>query len=850
MLRVMLAGFRAHLARFVGTAIAVLLGVGFICGTLVFNDTASAAYYDTFARTAKGIDVAVERTRGTEITRQQLDAVSRLAVVDAVVGRMVVSLPMLDAHGRTIANFGVSGVGVNTDGDPRLRPFSMTGAVPAAPDEAMLDVNTASKQHLGIGGTITVLDASGRRHSERVVGLMDFGTSTRFSDVSVVGMASAQLRALSADTGYDEIVITARAGVSQADAAAAVRGALGGALTVETGDDRRSQLADDATSVASQFTTIVLIFGVISLIVAAFVIYNTFAILITQRMRETALLRCVGASRGQIFRTTLGEAFLVGLLGSGVGVVAGIGMTAGLPALLNTALHADIPAHTIVVRPPSILVGLAVGIVVTLVSALVPAVRATLAAPVAALREEPTAPVASRVRQAVRLAFALLIGGLGLLLTYQGSRATDAQTGTLIVVAGGVVTFLGILIAAPLYIGPLTSLVGYGPALALGAPAKLAVANSRRNPGRAAVTSATLMIGIGLMALFATLIASISETANSKLVGHYPVDYVMVGITPAEKQSQNAQNTGVPIGYAQALRARPEFSGVAETRLVPASVDGTSGTIAAIDPASLGTLVKPELATGNVGDLATGTAIVSATRPSTRGLKVGDTVTVRVSGHTTQVRVIGTGDTTIPAASEVDVVVSWDQLTALAGPGEDSTVMAKLAAGVTPTEGSDALDALSEAYPLVQVSSIADLSTELTRQVNGLIGLFAGLLGTAVLISLFGIANTLALSVIERRRESAVVRALGLTKGQLRRTLFIEAVLMAVVGALVGVIFGLLYGRLVVQEAFSEIGPIVVVPWGWLGGLIVLAAAAATGAAVLPARRAAKASLVAEMAQQ
>jgi putative ABC transport system permease protein len=245
-----------------------------------------------------------------------------------------------------------------------------------------------------------------------------------------------------------------------------------------------------------------------------------------------------------------------------------------------------------------------------------------------------------------------------------------------------------------------------------------------------------------------------------------------------------------------------------------------------------------------------GTAIVSTTRSLTKGLRLGDVLTVTTGGgQTASLRVVGTTDQTdIPGAGPADLVLSWDQLAALAGPGGDTSVLVKAASGVTPTASGDALDAVGQAYPLLQVRSVADLTSQLSSTVTGLIALFGGLLAIAVLISLFGIANTLSLSVLERTRESAMLRAIGMSRSQLRSTLVTEAVLMAVVGAVVGVTYGLIYGRIVLQKAFETIGPTIVVPWSWLVGFVVLAGAAALLAALLPARRAVRATIVAGMA--
>jgi putative ABC transport system permease protein len=835
MWRTTLAGLRAHARRMSGTALAVILGVGFVAGTLIFTDTARAGFYDAFSRTARNIDVAVEPSEAA-LTPAQLAAVRAVPGLSTVDGRMTQPLALLDRHGRVISNFGSVGMAVSTDGDPRLRAFDLTGRVPAAPGEAALDTETAAHQHYAIGDTVTVLDRSGARHPYRLVGLVDFGTSKRFSGQSVVGLPAADITMLTGASGYDEIVAQGRPGISEAALAARVRAAVGSGATVVTGDQRRTDLANAATQVASQFQVVLLIFGTISLVVAAFVIYNTFAILLAQRVRETALLRCVGATRRQVFTSVLLESVIVGLAGGAAGIVLGIGVSYGLLGLLNGVLDAGVPVHTVVVRATPVVVGLVIGLVVTVGAAFVPAVRATRTSPLAALRDLAGAAVRSRAGRVVRLVVAALIGVAGVGLTVLGARSTDFRAGTFTIVAGGVVTFLAVLVLMPLFIGPLTALVGAVPARLFGPAARLATANARRNPGRTAVTTATLMIGIGLMALFSVLIASVKATATAQLVGHYPVDYVLTGVQYGERQAAT-----VPAGYVQAVRALPQFSAVVETR----EVDTGDTRLAAVDPAALGTVIKPAMTTGRISDLTAGTAIVSTRGPFAHQT----TVNVDVNGKSMTFRVVGTTASSIPGDRGVDALVTWDDIAALAGPGEDATVLLKAAPGVPPVASRDALDALADRYPQVEVNSIADLSSDLDSTVNGLLGLFGGLLGIAILIALFGIANTLSLSVVERTRESATVRALGLTRGQLRTTLLVEALLMGVVGALVGIGYGLLYGRLVVAEAFSQLHPTLVTPWSWLAGLVALAALAGVVAAVLPARRAARASIVAAMAE-
>jgi putative ABC transport system permease protein len=348
--------------------------------------------------------------------------------------------------------------------------------------------------------------------------------------------------------------------------------------------------------------------------------------------------------------------------------------------------------------------------------------------------------------------------------------------------------------------------------------------------------------------LFGVVIASVRETATRLEVERFPVDYIMRPVWVG-----GTEEPTIPAEYAQALRGRAEFTQVVQVRTVGATVAGAGGRVAALDPHALGTTIAPDLVTGRVGDLRTGTAIVSTRRDSTSSLGLGDTVEIRIGSNTARLTVVGTARIDFPDAAALDALLSYDQLAALAGPGGDSAVMAKAAPGVTPLASRDALDALADTYPLVEVGSIAEAASDIANAVNNLIGLLGALMGTTILIALFGVTNTLSLSVVERTRESATVRALGLTRGQLRATLLVEAVLveavlMAVVGALVGIAFGLVYGQMLVRRMFGEFDPIIVVPWTWIAGLITLAAVAGVLAAVLPARRASRASVVTALA--
>ena len=848
MLSTMMAGLRTHARRMIATMLAVTFGVAFVAGTLIFGSTAQAGFYQTYARVAANVDADVQPSQPHHdagaprlLTPAQVAQVSSVAGASSVDARMQAPLPLVGANGQLVTNFDQAGITISTDGPARLRPYDVTGALPTAPNQAALDGETAAHQHKHIGDQITVVDHAGARHSYQLVGLLDFGTSKQYSGESVVGLPTATITALTGVTGFHEIAIGAAPGTSPATLVTRIRRALGGGPKVITGDQDRTELANDATSIAFALRTVLLVFGVVSLIVAAFVIYNTFAILLAQRVRETALLRLVGATRRQVFTSVIAESAVIGVIGGVLGVAVGAGVAAALIALLNGLADAGIPGNGIVIGLSPIIVGLLLGIVVTVAAALVPAIRATRTSPLATLRDVPTAKTASRRVRMIRAACAVAVAAIGAALTALGSHAIDGQGGSLEIVAGGIVVFLAILIAGPLYIGPMIAAIGTLPATVFGTSTRLAVANSRRNPGRTAVTAATLIIGVGIMALFSVVFASVRTTADRQITGHFPIDYAVSGVSYGHDQ-----HADIPPTYAGALRSLPQFPNVAEVRIHAASLDRTTGRIAAIDPAALRTFVKPRMISGNIGDMRAGTIVVSSANKTAR---VGDTITVTAGGHTAALRVVGIAQTTVPAAPEVDAFVSWDQLVALAGPGNDTVVMAKAGPGVSAVASRAALDRVTASYPLLTVDSIADLRQSLDSSVNGLLALFGGLIATAVLIALFGIANTLSLSVVERTRESATVRALGLTRSQLCVSLIAEALLLGAVGAIVGVVLGLIFGPLLVRELLTTIGPTVAIPWSWIAGLIVLTSVAAAGAAVIPARRAAGLSITSAMAE-
>jgi putative ABC transport system permease protein len=631
-------------------------------------------------------------------------------------------------------------------------------------------------------------------------------------------------------------VVTATGDVPAATLRDAVAAATG--AEVVSGERYRTELAEQAVSQVQAFLTSLLAFAVVACVVAAFVIYNTFNILVAQRGREFALLRCVGAARRQVVSALLVESAAIGV----VGALAGLGLGTGVAQVLfgsMNALGADLPRHDIVFTPTPFVVAVALGVVVTVCSAAIPALRASRVAPVAALRTAATADVRTPRRRRLLIAAGALTGLIGTALTVLGMNAPDPQVATLTVIAGGIVNFLALLIVSPLWVAPLVSFVGWLPGRLFGPTVRLGALNARRNPGRTAATTAALTIGVGLMASATVLVATVQRTATRQIETSFPVDYVL------QSAEVGAARAGIAAEVATRLRERPEFAGVWRIRTDVATLPGDSGRqirLASTDPVGP---TRPALRAGSWDRFGPGAAIVANGQAA-----VGDRLTVRGSSG------VGASLVVIGVLAEPlrlgDVIVAWSDLgPLLSGPAavRDEQVMVRAAPGVSPTRSREVLEEVLADQPTVVVSASAAWRAQITDSVNQIIAIVAGLLAFAVVIALIGIVNTLSLSVFERTRESAIGRALGLTRGQLRLMLLVEALLMAVVGAVVGVAYGVLYGWATTSVVFTGIEPLLSFPVGNLLAYIGIAVLAGAAASVWPARHAARASIVAAMVE-
>ncbi|GGM19375.1 ABC transporter permease [Dactylosporangium sucinum] len=842
MLRTTFAGLRAHKLRLLLTATAIMIGVGFLAGTLVYGDTAKAAFFDDLARAAKNVDASVGTSNAVSFAETSrrlddgiLDDVRAVPGVAHADGRMAERLPMLDPKGRLISNLGRIGWALSTPGDGHLSMYDVgAGRLPARPGEVAIDDTTAEIYGFKVGQRVSVVGPDQQPVALDLVGIMDLGANKRFAGLTVAALTPADMRTLTGADGYAEVVVSASPGVTQRELADRLQSKLGGRARVLTGDEVRADYAVAAAKYVDGFLVVIFGFGLIALAVSVFVIYNTFAILVAQRVRELALLRCVGASRPQIFGSVVLEAVVVGVVASLGGLLVSTVVGEGLLIGRNT-VGSGVRVDRLIVTPTTVLVGVCAGTFFTVVASLLPAVTASRIPPLAALRAT-TLEAAVPGRRPLRTIVAGVIAAGGGLLMLFGTRVPGFN-GVPIVFAGAIAVFTGIVIASPLIVSRLTSWAGWLPARLLGAPARLAVTNALRNPKRVAATTSALMIGLALMSVFSVLLATARAQAEQELDENFAVDYIISGVYTPGGQARR-----VPLAVAEVLRSHSELAAVAAARSRDADVGGRRAEVWSMEPGALDTVLRPEITAGSAAALQPGTVALNRFFADAIGARVGSSVEVR----SRTLRVAALYD---DAPMDGQALVDWSDYAAIFGTGDPDQVLVKAARGVSPEASRAAVDASLSSAPLTQVSSQAEWRARVTGTLDEQLGVFSALLGMSIVIGLTGIANTLALSVLERTRESALLRALGLSRGQLRGMLVLEAMLMAVVGAVVGVGFGVLVGVAASVGLIRQYGhghP--VLPYGQLLLYVALAAVAGAVAALLPARRAAKTEVAAVMA--
>ncbi|MFC7548893.1 ABC transporter permease [Plantactinospora sp. GCM10030261] len=823
MIIVTLRALRQDGTRLVLSALAVVLGVAFLAGTLILTDGMRTAATDRAGAFDRHTDVAVAAVDGSTMEPRLIDQVRAVAGVRAVTGEVVDTAGVLGADGARVPGWTVL---ASVPDDPALQSYDVrSGRLPAAPGELVLDTRTAREEGFRLGGPVRVGGAGATADPYTLVGTVDV-TGTRRDRGVFVGLTVDDALRVAGGDGYGRIVVAAEPGIAPAALAGRIGVALGSAYQVRDRAEVRDGELRAAVRDVTQFNLVLLSFAAVSLLVAAFVIANTFTIVLAQRARRIALLRAVGGGRGQAFRSVLVESGVIGLLGSAAGVLVGAGLAAASgPVLAATDLPLTVD---VTVRASTVLTCLGVGTLMTMVAAARPAWRGTRVPPVAALTD--AALVEARSAGRFRLAagaVAVVAGAAALVFA--------GMAGNLVLVAfGGVSAFGGIVLFGPALVPALVWLIG-GPArLLVGRIASLAARNATGNPRRVAATATSMVIGIGLVSAFLVGAGSVKAGIERDVDRRIGADHVVTAV-----------GAELPRGVVEDLRARPEVRTVHEPRT--AEVAGVRVTSA--DPVlSARTLRVVE---GDLSRLGPGAAAVHRRLATERALGVGSTVRVadrdlRVVAVVTAVSGgVDPGGAAGGPAADQTVVVSDGDFSALFPDRRGYLAQVRGAEGVPVDRVRESLREVLTAHPTVTYLDRADYRKMMTGAVDSVLAFVTALIGLAVVISLVGVANTVALSVVERVRENAVLRAVGLTRGRLRAMLAVEGALTA----LTGTVLGLALGTAVAAGTVSALNRLggsfpVTVPWGQVALLTSVIVVAGLIASLVPAERAARRPVV------
>jgi putative ABC transport system permease protein len=849
--KVVLRGLLGRKLRLALTALAVALGVTLIAGTYVFTDTINRSFDQIFTESNKGVDTAITPREGFNTDFGSLptlpaslaDRVRRAPQVAQVAGGVQDQAVAFDADGDRLGGTNSPSFVSSVSPVPRFQASKAEeGRLPRAPDEAAIDKATADRKDLSLGDTIVVQGDRGRRRL-RLVGVTTLGGVDSFGGATFVEVQLPVAQRLLGMVGrYTTIQVSARPGTSPEELARGLRAAVGRQAVVRTGEEEARSQSSEIKDDLGFLNTALLVFAGISLFVGAFIIFNTFSITVAQRMREFALLRTLGASRRQVLGAVLSEGLVLGVLGSLAGLGLGILTAAALRSLFK-AVEIDLPSSGAVVQTRTIVVSLAVGIVVTMLSTLIPALRATRVVPVLALREGAVTSAHGPSRKLAALAVVLTAIGVGLMCV--GLFATEGENAALSAMGGGAAaTFLGVALLSPFLVRPLASAVGRPLEGIAGITGRLARGNTTRLPGRTAATAAALMIGVALVTFATIFAAGIRETVNRAVDQNLTAQLVV--------QSDDGFSP-FPANAVRELSRTPQVESASPIRFSEAKVRGVDGTasVTGVDARVFSDLYRLDVTEGGTGavtGLAAGrTAMLGKTFAEDNDLGVGDTLALRTpSDQRSALRVAGIYDDDGGLLGNISVdnrVLERDF-----GERKDAFALVRLRDGQDAAVVERRLSALLDrTFPAVEVLTAEQFKDQQADQVNQLLGLIYALLSLAIIVSLFGIVNTLVLSISERTRELGMLRAIGTSRRQVRRMVRFEAVITSLIGGLIGAVLGVVLAVLFTQPLEDFV---LTIPVATLLVLLVLAALAGVLAAVLPARRASRLDVLEALAYE
>ncbi|UUU20473.1 ABC transporter permease [Streptomyces sp. DSM 40750] len=856
MLKATLRSFLAHKGRLLLSALAVVLSVAFVAGSLIFSDTVTRTFDRLFASTSADVTVGPkDDDLGGQMPTGAVETVpaslaQRVAGIDGVadthVDAAVENITVVDSENESVGpTTGAPTIATNWYLTDRS-PVKLTGGhAPEGPDQALLDADTAKNKDVEIGDTLTVLARPGS-FQVKIVGIATFTTTNPGAALVFLDTPTAQTRLLGDPDAATSISVTAAPGVSDTQLEQRIADELGpGAYDYQTADEQAESAAASLGGFLDVIKYVMLGFAGIATLVGVFLIVNTFSMLIAQRTRELGLLRALGADRRQVRRSVLIEAALLGLVGSTLGLALGIGLAFGLIELMGL-LGMNLKATEMVIGVGTPIAAYVVGLGVTFVAAYLPARRAATVSPMAALSDAEIAGVGRPLR--VRAVVGGVIGAAGAAALVGCAMSSDTGSAASLLGLGVVLTLVATVIAGPLLVRPVIRVLGGAFPALFGSVGRMSQRNALRNPRRTGATAAALMVGIALVAGMSVASASMTKSFDDEIDKTLGADFVI----------QNQNFMPFPQEITDKVRATDGAGLVVRQRFTPVAVQLPDGkrveTTAAAYDSRLDEVANVTYARGDsTAALADGGIAMDVDFARDHDVTIGSTVPVRFpAGKDTELKVtaLTDQDTADGFGMQGGLYFGMDTIERYVPEGQDSALYVNAGSGVGADELRANLERTLDRYPQVQVRDQADYKELIRGQIAVLLYLVYALLGLAIVIAVLGVVNTLALSVVERTREIGLLRAIGLARRQLRRMIRLESVVIAVFGAVLGLVLGLVWGVCVQQVLALSGMKALAIPWGTVVAVVIGSAVVGVVAALLPALRASRMNVLAAIAHE
>ncbi|MFE7927992.1 ABC transporter permease [Streptomyces sp. NPDC057456] len=855
MLKATLRSFLAHKGRLLLSALAVVLSVAFVAGSLIFSDTVTRTFDRLFASTSADVTVGPS---------DDLKASVPTGAVQTVPASLAGEVARVDGVASTHADVSVENITVvdgenksvgPTTGAPTIAtdwyvtdrsPVKLTsGHAPQGAGEAMLDADTADKKHVEIGDTLTVMAQPGS-FKVKIVGIATFTTTNPGAALVFLDPATAATQLLGSPDKATSISVDAAQGVSDTTLERRVTAAIGaGPYKVKTADEQAESSAEALGGFLDVIKYVMLGFAGIAVLVGVFLIVNTFSMLIAQRTRELGLLRALGADRRQVRRSVLTEAVLLGVVGSTLGLAAGIGLAAGLIKLMS-AFGMNLKTTEMVVGWATPVSAYVVGVGVTFVAAYLPARRAATVSPMAALADADIAGVGRPLK--VRAVVGAIVGALGVAALAGCVSASKTASAASLLGLGVVLTLIATVIAGPLLVRPVIRVLGGAFPALFGSVGRMSQRNALRNPRRTGATAAALMVGLALVGGMSVASASMSKSFDEQIDKTLGADFVVqnANFTPFSEEVTDAVRDTDGVGLVVRQRFAPLAVRLPDGKRVETTATGYDDQV---DDVAHVTYAEGDTAAA----LADGSIGMDVDFAKEHGVRLGSVLPVEFPGdRTTSLKVgaLSDQDAGDGFGMQGGLFLGIATVEKYVPGGQDSALYVNAASGTSGEQLRPRLEKTLDAYPQVQARDQADYKKLVHDQIAVLLYLVYALLGLAIVIAVLGVVNTLALSVVERTREIGLLRAIGLGRRQLRRMIRLESVVIAVFGAVLGLALGLVWGVCIQQVLELQGMKALAVPWGTIVAVVVGSAVVGVVAALLPALRASRMNVLAAIAHE